>query len=302
MKLVNAKDILKSHDLLSTLHQLLSEDSRYGLLDALRVESLSTERLSALGDRQVFVSSEAIGIQRQVESIDKALETALRADGRFASFLEWTRLDDPDRPSNLEDLRDPLVAYRYTMLHMYRRQFEVTVNEMSGGCWPFIFVDLLTPFDPKRLLLLEQLPESVIGHPGLEFIKSMPLDRLNVLQTVLMQVSSESAQRLAIASDNLARANRHAQATELERMKREYEGTRAICTQVMERERIARAICDANLKAQQDAINDAEKKAAGAAAARDAWERFEREPRAIPHSSDHVDRFDRNGDTIASMA
>ena len=302
MDMISLNKLLKSNNVDELLKEYVDGSERFKFLETLRTGALA----SYIGIRSVpevvlkFKDAHSSAMQAQFELLDGSLLKTLKKEGRESAYLKYQRDDDPDLPDDPTTLSDPVIAYRYALSRLYRRQFEVTVNEQKDGCWPLLTCDLLDPIDGTRILLIQQLPTAVDLHHSPDFLDSMTLAQLRACKKTLDLLQFDISRRLG----------EHLQVSLDPKLPGD--------VQIMGKVEVAKKILKALWKWVEKIIVAREaaeiaKEAAELAArlaneaerrrqekeCKDAWNRLGGEPREIPGSSDHVDAFDRNHDAIS---
>lgn len=280
--------------------QLYTED-RFVFLENLRRSAIQSYRADGLVNDYIInlKDVESKAMLYQFETIDKALVGVLRIENRESSYTNYSRDDDPDLPDDPDSLSDKTAAFRYALKRLYRRQFEVSLNEQKNGCWPLIIYDLLDPIDGKRNLLINQIPQAVTGHASTDFLNNLASQDLRTIKQTLLATQADLAHRLEIA----LRQSGSPHIADVSIMGK-IQATIKVLRVIIEVIGGIEAVNDAVLfaKEQWEKFEREQKEAERREQERKAkqeWEKFHREPREIPHSSDHVDRFERNRDVIS---
>ena len=239
-----------------------------------------------------YLDAESASLLNQYKLIDNALVLTLTAENRMNALKNHSRPDNPDLPDDPKSLKDSKVAFRYALMRQYRRQFEVTINEQKDGAWPLLVNDLLEPIDGKRKLLVDSFANAAALHNSTEFLSGFSSVQAASVKEILQITQADIAQRLAknVYSHQLLRIQPSGKVdTIVKVIKKLFDWTEKMIT-IVEAYRIG---IEAAEKAQELERERLEKKS------KEEWERFQREPRAIERSSDHVDRFERNRDFIS---
>lgn len=306
----------KHLEISSNINRKLSEagdvDKRFAWIEELRKGAL--EKLKSVmhaqhngGKSNVadLFNEESIAMQRQFEVLDRGIYLCLKVEGRTDAYDQWTSEEDHDLPSNPADLADDREAYKYALKRLYRRQFEVTLNEIKTGCWPLLLADLLEPLDGKRSLAVSDAPLAIANHSSAEYLRAMTSVSIGNYTTVFQKAKNELTQRLAELSQK-------EEPLKLEAKNAVVAGViiAAIATiaQVVDvTYRIYRDVQDREQKEKEAReAKEAAERAAKEKAAREAQARAEkqmrdwaRDPKELKGSSDHCDSFERNRDRIS---
>ena len=293
-----AVSVLKSGHVHSAIIEELSGPNALKFLESTR--RLAIQRRMASSPNQISASlldAESSAVFGQIMAIDVALKSILVREGRLQQYTNHVRDDEPDLPPDPNSLKDPAIAFRYGVMRTYRRQFEVTINEQKAGGWPLLVHDLLEPLDGKRNLLVSQFPDAAKFHADTSYLQLYSSAQAREALSVLRRTEADLNVRLAAALR-----------TQAESGVPKLLGGGAIVIRVL------RAVIEVitGLEVAHDvyiiAKEAAEKVKAEIErmekeeAAKRAWDKAFGDkggPREIPNSSDHVDRFDKNGGIIA---
>jgi hypothetical protein len=301
MNSTSIKQALSAGSVTEFLRSNLEADARFSFLESLRTTALA----SYSGERSVpnivlsLKDAQSRAMQAQFEILDGALIKLLRKEGRESVYLNYKRNDDPDLPDDPASLSDPVVAYRYAMKRLYRRQFDVTFDEQKAGGWPLLTFDLLDPLDGTRTLLIQQLPAAVDQHSSPEFLNTMSLAQLRATKITLLTVQAELARRLEEESKNSLKLQRRADVVAMGKVGAvikiirkliDWAGDLLVIRETVE---VAKEAWEKAERERQEA-----EKARQEQEYKEAWDRLGGEPREIRGASDHVDSFERNGDRI----
>jgi hypothetical protein len=283
----SARRVLTSRNVADAIANDFSLPKHFDLLEGFRLLAIQPiENEAPFRSRFRAAGSEAA--MMQFRTIDSALHTVLERENRLNSYLHHERDDDPDLPPDPSELKDPAVAFRYGLKRLYRRQFEVTFNETKAGAWPLIMYDVLAPLDGKRLLLVEQLRVAVDNHADKDFLRSLSLAKLQEMSAVLTTVQADVYARLSEELRNPSNAAHQGPGIV------PLAGRLRLIKEVIEGAYLALTIYNDIFKETlNEALSELQRRQAEAEARRQ-WDRFQREPREIPRSSDFVDAFDRN--------
>jgi hypothetical protein len=288
-----------------------SVDQRFAWLEQLRqaalqqIQEMSGQRnFQTVSNAAALFNEKTIAMQRQFEVLDRGITGSLSIESRTPSYQNWTSEQDNDLPENPADLADPREAYKYAMKRLYRRQFEVTLNEVKKGCWPLLLVDVLEPIDGTRVLAVSSAPLAVANHNSAEYLRAMSSASIGAYINVFVETKAGLARRLANLENGITPLDSVPRLLGVGGTIISAIGT--IATVIDLAYKIYRDVQDreAKEKAEREAKEKAEKEAA-AKAAREAQQRAEKEmhdwarnAKEIPGSSDHCDSFERNSDTI----
>ncbi|MRW94720.1 hypothetical protein GJ699_32630 [Duganella sp. FT80W] len=318
MTTLSLSHILKSAEPSEALHEILFNNQgvaeRFAWIEQLRQAALmrvqESARLLPLGaapNAASLFNEESIAVQRQFEILDKGINHSLDVESRTASYRNWSSAEDHDLPENPADLADEREAYKYSLKRLYRRQFEVTLNEIKTGCWPLILADVMQPLDGKRALAISLAPLAVDNHSSAEYLRNMSSDAIGAYLNVFREEKASLVRRLA-EIDN-PKKPLHLMGANAGVIAAIAAAIGALTNAVDKGYQIYRDIQDreAREKAAREAREAAERERAEKAA-REAQDRAERqmrdwsrEPREIPGSSDHCDSFERNHERIGRM-
>jgi hypothetical protein len=291
-----------------------SVDQRFSWLEQLRQAALLKVQEKAQVDQfrttsnvAALFNEESIAMQRQFEVLDRGINTSLEVEGRTSSYYNWTSVEDHDLPANPIDLADEREAYKYALKRLYRRQFEVTMNEIKTGCWPLLLVDAMEPLDGKRVLAITSAPLAVSNHSSAEYLRAMSSTAIGGYVNVFRDAQAALARRLASLEDGntpLALVPMNSGAVVAISA-----AIAALASAIDVGYKIYRDVQDREVKEKE--AREAKEAAAREKAVREAkaaQERAEkamrdwiRDAKEIPGSSDHVDSFERNGDRIKGM-
>ena len=288
-----------------------SVDQRFAWLERLRQAALLKVQEKSLVDQFRTISNvatlfneESIAMQRQFEVLDRGINSSLEVEGRTDSYYRWSSVEDHDFPANPADLGDEREAYKYALKRLYRRQFEVTMNEIKTGCWPLLLVDAMEPLDGKRVLAISSAPLAVSNHSSAEYLRAMSSATIGGYVNVFRDAQAALARRLAgveNGSTPLSLVPKNAAVVEAIAA-----AIGALAFAIDVGYKIYRDVQDREVKEKE--AREAKEAAArerAEQAARAAQERAEKEmqnwaraPREIPGSSDHCDSFERNHERI----
>lgn len=291
-----------------------SLEDRFRWLESLRQAALArladAQRPQVMGmptNAAALFNEKSIAMQRQFEALDRGICGTLDREGRIASYVNWTRSDDPDMPDDPNDLAQETEAYKYGLKRLYRRQFEVSVNEHKNGCWPLLLFDQLEPIDGTRILAIAKTPLAVEKHNSPEYLRQLGSADLKRYLLVFEDTKQDLAEKLRRESarsilDVAARGRVDKAAIILmifDGLMRLVEFGYELYKDMLEREEKERQAREAREAAEREAA------ARAAAEKQEKIERelreWSREPKEIPGSSDHVDRHERNNDAIDRM-
>lgn len=291
------KQMLSGKNVAQEIYSAVKSNNRFSFIESLRFEAVGSYKDSGSQyydkDFIQLVNAETIMLQRQFESIDNAIYQTLSKEGRTDMYDLHDRDDDPDLPKNPEDLNNPVIAYRYALMRLYRRQFEVTVNAQKDGCWPLIVYDILEPVDGKRILLVSKIKQAVDEHASAEFIRNLSRQNLTDIKNVLISTRADLERLL---SENSMRELSQIGISGKAKI------VKAIITKVwawVEKMVVGVEAVEIAKEAAEKAEREAKERHE-----REAQERYRRELgigefREIKGSSDYVDRFEKNRDMIS---
>jgi len=308
MILIRSSDVYSSKQPVNVIAEGLAASNRFGFIEALRVGALEALQHSIAGQsgsdiRLNLADAESQAMQRQFERIDSVVVGTLDKDGTRREYDAYAPAVDVDLPADPRMLADPVIAYRYAVMRLYRRQFDVTMeHDRKDGCWPLVCYDLLDPIDGKRSLIVNDVPQSVREHASTEFLKDMDLPSLRRMRNVFGNVKADALRRI----DQLGKGGPEVFLTAAwgrvikiligiaeaagvidgvislyERAREKFEAAQH------ERERVEREKQEAEAKRQEKA-------------AKEHWQRELRE-RSIPEGSGHMELFEKNRERIGGM-
>jgi hypothetical protein len=301
MEYSNVNKIISSPAVVESIRDLVGSNKRFRFIESLRIAALASyEGLHSVTSEQLqYKSIQSRAMQAQFELLDNALFKLLRKEGRESVYLNFQRSDDPDLPDDPSTLSDPVVAYRYALKRLYRRQFDITVDEQKDGGWPLLTFDLLQPIDGSRTLLVQQLPAAVEQHNSPDFLNALTLPQLREAKATLLLVQADLARRLqqstmiALAPKMYGDISAKGKVGTIIKIVRDLIDWAGRLEIVLETVKAAKEAWEKADRERKEAEKKRHEKEY-----RDSWGSLGGEPRAIPGASDHVDSFERNGEQI----
>jgi len=201
-----ALEILQSSDVPGAVSFELSSPNRFEFLEGLRIEAVRAYRKSLTPSPTAdlvftLADTESLLMQKQFERIDEALISALVKEGAKAEYDNYEWIPGRDLPADPNSLRDPGVFYRYSVMRFYRKQFDVAMaHGDKRGCWALVCYDLLDVIDGKRVLMVDQAPQSVQYHPSTDYLNGLGLPALQRMEAIWETVKADALKRIGTSN------------------------------------------------------------------------------------------------------
>ncbi|MBN3761127.1 hypothetical protein [Burkholderia sp. Ac-20365] len=134
----------------------------------------------------VALTEHGMALEQKVHRLESAIKRVLDREGKYGAFDSFRGVgnDSFDFGEILAGLENPMLSWRSSLTNAYKRCFDVVHFYGSSGAWIYLLGEVSRPLDSRLPLLIDAAPGIIDFHPT-----SFPVDQLaNVDRAILIEI------------------------------------------------------------------------------------------------------------------